>query len=64
MRPPQRSRLAWGLFGLTAALLVTALLLGLGVDNVVLFPVTLSLGLVGAVISARTGNRSPGTVVC
>ncbi len=57
MRPPQRSRLAWGLFGLTAALLVTALLLGLGVDNVVLFPVTLSLGLVGAVISARTGNR-------
>ena len=57
MRPPQRSRLAWGLFGLTAALLVTALLLGMGADNVVLFPVTLSLGLVGAVISARTGNR-------
>jgi len=57
VRPPQRSRLAWGLFGLTAALLVTALLLGMGADNVVLFPVTLSLGLVGAVISARTGNR-------
>jgi signal transduction histidine kinase len=57
VRPPQRSRLAWGLFGLTVALLVTALLLGMGADNVVLFPVTLSLGLVGAVISARTGNR-------
>jgi signal transduction histidine kinase len=57
VRPPQRSRLAWGLFGLTAALLVTALLLGMGADNVVLFPVTLSLGLVGAVISSRTGNR-------
>ena len=57
MRPPQRSWLAWGLFGLTVALLVTALLLGLGADNTVLFTVTVSLGLVGAVISARTGNR-------
>jgi signal transduction histidine kinase len=57
MRPPQRSWLAFGLFGLTVALLATALLLGRGADNIALFPVVVSLGLVGAVISAWTGNR-------
>jgi signal transduction histidine kinase len=57
VRPPQRWWLAWGLFGLSVALLATALLLGLSADNLVLFPVTLSLGLVGAVIAAGTGNR-------
>jgi len=54
--PRQRSWLGWGLAGLTAALLLTALLLGLVGRTVLLLPVTLSLSVVGAVISARTGN--------
>jgi signal transduction histidine kinase len=54
--PRQRSWLAWGLAGLTAALLVTAVLLGLVSGSVLLLPVTLSLSVVGALISARTGN--------
>jgi signal transduction histidine kinase len=54
--PRQRSWLGWGLAGLTAALLLTALLLGLVGRTVLLLPVTLSLSVAGAVISARTGN--------
>ena len=54
--PRTRSWLAWGLAGLTAALLVTALLLGLVSRTILLLPATLSLSVVGAVISARTGN--------
>jgi signal transduction histidine kinase len=57
MRPPQRSWLAWGLSCLTAALLVATLLWGPASGSVLLFPVTVSLSLVGALISARTGNR-------
>ncbi len=56
MTPRTRSWLAWGLAGLTAALLVTALLLGLVSRTILLLPATLSLSVVGAVISARTGN--------
>jgi signal transduction histidine kinase len=57
VRPPRRSRLAWGLSCLTAALLVATLLLGPPSGSIPLFPVTVSLSLVGALISARTGNR-------
>jgi signal transduction histidine kinase len=57
VRPPQRSWLAWGLSCLTAALLVATLLLGPASGSVLLFPVTVSLSLVGALITARTGNR-------
>ncbi len=57
MRPPERSWLAWGLSCLTAALLVATLLLGPASGSILLFPVTVSLSLVGALISARTGNR-------
>jgi signal transduction histidine kinase len=54
--PRQRSWLAWGLAVLTAALLAAALALGPVGRTVLLLPVTLSLSVVGAVISARTGN--------
>jgi signal transduction histidine kinase len=57
VRPPRRSWLAWGLSCLTAALLVATLLLGPPSGSIPLFPVTVSLSLVGALISARTGNR-------
>ena len=56
MTPRTRSWLAWGLAGLTVTLLVTALLLGLTSRTILLLPATLSLSVVGAVISARTGN--------
>jgi signal transduction histidine kinase len=54
---PAARWLAWGLSGLTGALLVTALLLGPASGRVFLFPVTVSLSLVGALIAARTRNR-------
>ncbi|HCO04199.1 MAG TPA: hypothetical protein DIT48_12710, partial [Actinobacteria bacterium] len=52
--------LPWGLFGLTLALLVSALILSLGGDvggTAVLFPVTIGFAGVGALVAARTSNR-------
>ena len=57
-------RIAWsvplGLFGLTVALLVSALVLDLGAGvggTAVLFPVTIGFAGVGALVAARTSNR-------
>src|SRR5579862_4606955 len=61
-QPGRRPRLAWALLGLTVALVVVAIAIGLARGekwNAVFgfIPVALAFTIVGALVAARTGNR-------
>jgi len=59
--PSTAARLAWGVLGLTVALLAASLALGLtggeGLAPAGFVPATLAFGVVGALIAVRTPNR-------